>query len=46
MSCSSRPQIAKKRGHLGCVKLIREWPAKRNQVTVMLCVSNLKEQGM
>ena len=39
-------RIAKKRGHLGCLKLIREWPAKRNQVAVKLCVSELKKQGM
>ena len=39
-------RIAKKRGHLGCLKLIREWPAKRNQVALKLCVSELKKQGM
>ena len=27
-------------------KLNREWPARRNQVAVMLCVSKLKGQGM
>jgi hypothetical protein len=31
---------------LGCLKLIREWPVTRNQITVKLCVSKLKEQGM
>ena len=28
------------------MKLIREWPAKRNQVALKLCVSELKKQGM
>ena len=28
------------------MKLIREWPAKRNQLAVKLCLSKLKEQGM
>ena len=28
------------------MKLIREWPVKRNQVALKLCVSRLKEQGM
>ena len=31
---------------MGCLKLIREWPAKRNQVALKLCVSELKKQGM
>ena len=39
-------QLATSRGHLGCVKIIQEWPALRNQVAVKLCVSTLKEQGM
>ncbi len=33
-------------GHMGCVKILREWPAKRNQIALKMCVSALKRQGM
>ncbi len=34
-------EIATNEGHHGCVKILREWPAKSNQETVKLCVSRL-----
>ena len=39
-------EIATNKGHHGCVKILREWPAKSNQETVKLCVSRLKREGM
>jgi ankyrin repeat protein len=39
-------RIAHMRGHKGCVDILREWPAKRNQLTVKLCLSEMKRQGM
>ena len=39
-------EVATFEGHLGCVKIIQEWPALRNQVAVKLCISQLKREGM
>ena len=38
-------ELATSKGHLGCVKILEEWPSKQNQVAVKLCVSELKKQG-
>ncbi len=34
------------KGHFGCVRILREWPAKRNQINVKLCISQLKREGV
>ena len=39
-------ELATNRHHRGCVKILRECPAKSNQETVKLCVSRLKREGM
>ena len=39
-------ELATSQGDLGCVKILQEWPAVRNQVAVKLCVSQMKRQGM
>ena len=39
-------KLATVKDHHGCVKILRECPAKSNQETVKLCVSRLKREGM
>ena len=38
--------VANLQGHLGCVRIIREWPVTSTQIAVKLCVSALQRQGM
>ena len=39
-------ELADSRGHLGCARILREWPVTRNQIAVKLCVSALQRIGM
>ena len=38
--------VANFNGHLGCVRIIREWPVTSTQIAVKLCVGALQRQGM